>query len=439
MIASIIGFRRRAMVGAVSALVVLLARGGAGWTETAGPVFDVAGETGVTRLFSAAGAVDLPHPFGQSFGTNGRMCVTCHSPTDGMVITPASIRARFDASSGLDPIFRTNDGSNSPSADVSTLEARRAAYSMLLSRGVIRIELPVPVGAEFIVDSVDDPYGFGDPARLSLFRRPLPTSNLAFLTTVMWDGRETSGAGLRFDLAHQADGATTGHAQARQALTPDQQAAIVDLETTIFSAQVVDREAGSLSEDGAAGGPEALTRQEFFPGINSGPGASSVVFTLFDGWANPAASLNPVTDARRVIASGQAIFNTRPLGAPGFTCSTCHNTPNVGSESNGVFFDTGVASGARRTPDLPLYTLFCATTKTVVRTTDPGRALVTGRCEDIGRFKVPMLRGLAARPPFFHDGSATTLQDVVRFYDEVFGARFEPFEVEALIAFLRAL
>ena len=427
------------MLIAVSALVVFLGGRGAGWTQTVGPVIDVPSETGVTRLLSAAGPVELPHPFGQSLGTNGRMCVTCHLPTEGMSITPPGVRARFDASDGLDPIFRTNDGSNSPDADVSTLEARRTAYSMLLARGVIRIELTVPPGAEFIVDSVDDPYGFSDATRLSLFRRPLPTTNLAFLTSVMWDGRETSGSGLRPDLARQADGATVGHAEASQALTPDQQSTIVDLETTVFLAQSSDGDAGSLSEDGAGGGPEALARQEFFPGINTGPGASRIVFTLFDAWADTASPSDQVTAARRAIASGQAIFNTRPLGGPGLTCSGCHNTPNIGSESNGVFFDTGVANGSRRTPDLPLYTLVCPRTNTVVRTTDPGRALVTGRCQDIGRFKVPALRGLAARPPFFHDGSAVTLRDVVLFYDAVFKVGFQDAEVEALVAFLRAL
>jgi cytochrome c peroxidase len=64
---------------------------------------------------------------------------------------------------------------------------------------------------------------------------------------------------------------------------------------------------------------------------------------------------------------------------------------------------------------------------------------VTGRCADIGGFKVPSLRALAARPPFFHDGSATTLRDVVLFYDELFGAGLQGIEVEALVAFLRAL
>ena len=45
--------------------------------------------------------------------------------------------------------------------------------------------------------------------------------------------------------------------------------------------------------------------------------------------------------------------------------------------------------------------------------TDPGRAMVTGKCADIGKFKVPSLRGLPARAPYFHNGSADTLMEVV--------------------------
>jgi hypothetical protein len=425
------------LVCSILALVVFLAQSGPGWTETVGPVFDAANEAGVTRLFSAAGPVTVPHPFGQALGTNGRMCVTCHSPFDGMSLTPAGVRARFEASNGLDPLFSANDGSNSPTADVSTVDARRRAYSMLLSRGVIRVEMTPPAGAEFIVEAVDDPYGFADRTRLSLFRRPLPSINTAFLTTVMWDGRQTFGAGLRFDLTQQAKDATLGHAQAAQVPTPDQQAAIVDLETTIFAAQIRDQTAGDLVADGAQGGPEALARQNFFPGINSGPNASPIVFTLFDAWASLPGN-DPVGSARRTIANGQDLFNTRRF-AGSLTCGSCHNTPNVGAQSNGIFFDTGTASAARRTPDLPLYTLRCLTTNTVVRTTDPGRALVTGRCDDIGRFKVPTLRGLAARPPYFHDGSAATLRDVVLFYNDLFTMGLRAFEVDALVAFLNAL
>src|SRR5262249_29167454 len=100
---------RRIVLCAVSAIVVFVADGGAGWTQTVGPVIDLPDATGVIRLFSAAGPIGLPHPFAEDFGTNGRTCVTCHLPADGMSITPAGARARFDASDGLEPLFRTND------------------------------------------------------------------------------------------------------------------------------------------------------------------------------------------------------------------------------------------------------------------------------------------------------------------------------------------
>jgi cytochrome c peroxidase len=62
---------------------------------------------------------------------------------------------------------------------------------MLLNKALIRIGIGIPSGAEFSLVSVDDPYNFASAQELSLFRRPLPTSNLKFLTDVMWDGRET--------------------------------------------------------------------------------------------------------------------------------------------------------------------------------------------------------------------------------------------------------
>jgi len=88
---------------------------------------------------------------------------------------------------------------------------------------------------------------------------------------------------------------------------------------------------------------------------------------------------------------------------------------------------------------MPLYTLRCTATGTIFRTTDPGRALVTGRCADVGRFKVPTLRGLAARAPYFHNGLAATLDDVVQFYEERFGMGLSAEEKRDLAAFLRAL
>ena len=81
---------------------------------------------------------------------------------------------RFLLTQGLDPIFRTNDGSNCDhNINTSTIDGRRAAYSLLLSRGLIRIALAVPANAEFTVVSVQNPYGCNDTSTLSMYRRPL--------------------------------------------------------------------------------------------------------------------------------------------------------------------------------------------------------------------------------------------------------------------------
>lgn len=420
---------------ALAALVVSLSPGGAGGKDVSSA--RDANETGTLQSISTAGTIDFDTPFFQSLGTNDRSCVTCHVPSDGWSLAPATVRHRFENTRGLDPLFRPNDGSTSPNANVSTVAARRTAYALLLSRGLIRIGMTVPAGAEFVVEAVDDPYGFANASRLSLFRRPLPTANLTFLSTVMWDGRETfDGQALHFDLAHQANGATLDHAQAAEALTASEQAAIVDFELSLFAAQVSDTQAGPLGTAGARGGPQALAEQP--SGVLD---ASAPAFTLFNAWASSTPPVDAIGEARQAIVIGQDIFNNRKFGEAGLTCSTCHNTPNAGSHSRMAFFDTATSAGTIRPhdPALPLYTLRCLTTNTVVRTTDPGRALVTGQCADIGRFKVPTLRGLAARAPYFHNGSAATLNDVVLFYDDLFKMGLRKADKDALVAFLRAL
>jgi hypothetical protein len=297
----------------------------------------------------------------------------------------------------------------------------------------------MPAAAEFTLEAVDDPYGFASASELSLFRRPLPTANLAFLSTVMWDGRETfSGETIHFDLAHQANAATLGHAQARRPLTITERTQIVDFETSIYHAQIVVRGAGRLDADDARGGARPLVDQEFFPGINDPRSATfnGRVFQLFDVWS---AVGGRDRSAREAIARGQAVFNERAFGTRRSTCSGCHNAPNAGSSSIGSMFDVGVSTETRRAPDVPLYTLRCTATNSVVRTTDPGLALISGKCADIGRFKVPTLRGLASRAPYFHDGSADTLEAVVDHYDSHFGIGLTAGEKSDLVAFLSAL
>jgi cytochrome c peroxidase len=95
--------------------------------------------------------------------------------------------------------------------------------------------------------------------------------------------------------------------------------------------------------------------------------------------------------------------------------------------------------------DMPIYTLCKINTacdvpgETMKVVTDPGRALITGRWQDVGRFKGPILRGLSGRAPYFHNGAAATLADVVNFYDARFALGLGDQQKADLVAFLRAL
>src|SRR5262249_17527246 len=179
----------------------------------------------------------------------------------------------------------------------------------------------------------------------------------------------------------------------------------------LFTAQIFDWRAGLLADADARGGPVALSQQEFYFGINDTLAGdyrthtpfTPTVMTLFDGWKQAGA-------ARTAIARGQPLFNSKPIrirGVKGLnddlaveeiagTCTTCHNAPNTGDHSIPMPLDIGIADAARRTPDLPLYTMRNKATGVSRQTTDPGRALITGKWKDIGRFKGPVLRGLAA-------------------------------------------
>jgi hypothetical protein len=230
----------------------------------------------------------------------------------------------------------------------------------------------------------------------------------------------------------------------------------VQFETGLFTAQSHDTAAGVLTAQLGEGGPLRLSRQPFSIGINDvlGPGFDPRAFTLFDGWRNAAASArDPYTAAREAVVRGQDIFNTRGftiagvrgvndvLGAAALagTCTTCHNTPNVGNHSTSLPLDLGLTTAGVRTPDLPLYTFRSKATGEVLQTTDPGRALITGKWSNMSEFKGPVLRGLAARAPYFHNGMAATLADVVDFYDRRFNIGLTSQEKSDLVAFLRAL
>jgi cytochrome c peroxidase len=439
------------------------------------PRFEIDRDPGGEIATFQPGVATFPsnNAFFQNLGTNGRTCFTCHQPQSAWTVSAAGVADRFKDSAGNDPIFRLVDGATCPTADVSTLAAKRRAYALLIDKGLIRIGLPMPAGAHFQVVSVNDPYdcttnsatGLTSPTSgiVSMYRRPLPSTNLGFLSTIMWDGREPT-------LASQAIDATLGHAQGNAAPNDVQQAQIVAFESGIFTAQENDRKAGALHADGATGGAVALSLRlpSFFIGVNDPLGNNPQnlpftpnIFDLFKPWLGLGGRGDDVRQ-RQSIARGEEIFNTTNINItgvgglndalnkpsiPGF-CGTCHDTPNVGDHSVKAPLNIGIADAGANSPPaldisgLPVFTLKCndgALAGNIFTVTDPGRALITGACADIGKVKGPILRGLAARAPYFHNGSASTLLDVVNFYDQRFGIGFTGQQKSDLVNFLNSL
>jgi cytochrome c peroxidase len=462
---------------------------------------------GASQTYSAtSGGIDLTGPFFQSMGTNGRTCGTCHEPNDGMSISAADVDLRFYLTQGTDPIFRTVDGSNCDhNIDVSTFKGRESAYSLLRTRGLIRIPLAVPANADYQVTNVSNPYGCNETDTISMYRRPLPATNVRFLSAVMFDGRESSAAtgttkivysnypnSLVSDLEHQSVDATTIHAQGDGTRpTAEEQQAIVNFEMGLTTAQSFGYRTGPLNAQGANGGPLALLNQPFFISINSSvhfllpqfeqPGGlvapgdgefTSAIFNPFEAWANL-----PAHDPRAAVARGEALFNSLPINITGVaginddvtagglvaggipsltgTCGTCHDTPNVGNHSFPTPLDIGTGDpnpsnasinlGGLDTSYLPSITV-CRTdpetglpTTTCKTTTDLGQALIDGSFDHVGKIKGPILRGLSARAPYFHNGSARTLLDVVKFYETRFELTLTSQQESDLVTFLGSL
>ena len=463
--------------GKVGAIGISLAATWPAYGQFLPNLYPFPNQSGFVETYNIRGnGIDLRGPFFQPLGSNGRSCASCHRPAQGWSISPNELKRRFEFTRGLDPIFRPNDGSNCDhDIDTSTVEGRRRAYSLLLNRGLIRIALAVPASAEFDVLNVWNPYGCNDTETLSMYRRPLPATNLRFLSTVMWDGREstpqtgtqkitygTNPSDLRADLAQQAFDAVNGHAQGASPLTPEQQREIAEFEMGLATAQAYDYRAGSLDAKGAIGGPIVLgrqTRRDFFVGINDplggnprGTAFTPAIFSLFGAWADRHEERN---GERARIVRGEALFNSKPINITGVaglndalniasipgTCGTCHDALNVGNHSLSVPLNIGVSDtdSPLNVDYLPVFTLQNKTTLEIKTTTDPGRALVTGSWKDIGKVKGPVLRGLASRAPYFHNGSARSLNDVLEFYDKRFHIGFTPEEKKDLIAFLSAL
>jgi hypothetical protein len=465
--------------------------------------------SGVITTLSVNGPIDSHGAFFQSLGTNGRSCATCHVASQAMSISATGIQQRFVETRGRDPLFAAVDGANCPNARPDSA----ADHSLLLHHGLIRIFLKPPASAQFSIAVVHDPYGCAvttDPTDgqpiVSVYRRPLPTTNLGFLSTIMFDGRETKQplnvrasfpANLATDLTQQAIDAIAIHAQGTQAPSAAQLEDIIGFERGLYTAQSFDNAAESLRADGAYGDPRYLATDlsvAYYPGMNDSLGADPTgmpfdpnAMQLYSAWiaAGADAYSEPLRreqarrdEARREIAAGETLFDSAPvhisnvrglndnptLGNPSTftgTCTTCHDTPNTGNHSfplpldigtghsvlPGAETDANVAAGLAELsmPDLPVYWIkgcpdpFNAGQPESFYTTDPGKALISGLCSDFNRGKGPILRGLAARAPYFHNGAAADLNELVNFYNKRFQMDLTDEQKRQLVAFLNSL
>lgn len=467
-------------------------------TESAPSLAALAGDAftnfaGATRTVTVNGAtIDERNAFFQSLGSNGRACVNCHQPSAAMTITPAQVQQLFNATQGLDPLFRLNDGANGPLARVGTVDERRRAYSLVLNKGLIRIPINLPANRDFDVRVILDPYagtGANPPVNstiaptatpiLSFYRRPLLSANTRFISAVMWDGREAtvnpvpsnprdtdnsgiqafqSNAPVRINMLTQSNNATLGHAEGQSPLTDAQRAAITDFQMNLVVAQERDNVAGALNANGATGGPQALRTQQTFFGINDSHGGNPFgtafnpnAMTMYNAWAGLTGTAQ--NNRRAAIARGQQVFNTRTIRITGVrgvndalnvttlngTCTTCHTHPNVGNHTDILPLDLGISSPAESDNVLPVFRVTERATGRVEETTDLGRAMISGRFADLNKQKGPTLRALAARPPYFHNGSADNLTELIEFYNRRFAIGLTGGEIADLRAFLEAL
>jgi hypothetical protein len=351
---------------------------------------------------------------------------------------------------------------------------------------------------EFTIEVVRDPTGCNtDPKyglksadpRISVYRRVRPTTNLRYVVDPSYDlsGRFNNKTGVplpndpatgehvglpimsdgrAFTLEQQMDDAFVIHMGGTHGgIAKDVMQQIKDYESQIYSAQDSHIVAGSLTEKGGppALGPKAL---ETGRSIINGNNWRSPTFLDFEAWRND----NPKTEQekfRASVARGNDLFLERPIwisDVTGFnsigmgnpykrTCVICHSVHMTGNDFAPGVMDLGVnnkpwadAGEVLDTSHLPLFKLTCKADAPphpfagrVVYTHDPGRALLTGLCHDIGSLVMQPMRGMSARAPYFSNGTAKSIGDVIDYYNARFDMNLTEQERQDLINFLSVL
>ncbi|MEP7314426.1 MAG: hypothetical protein ABI859_17710 [Pseudomonadota bacterium] len=445
---------------------------------------DYPNSTGSLRvLYVGAPFKTRGHPFFAPLGPNGRGCVTCHQPADSMSLSAATARERWTATAGKDPLFAAYDGSNCPNLP----QAERASHSLLLEQGLIRIERRWPpqdlqgnaIKPDFTIEVLRDPNGcnslpgYGPQAAqpvISVYRRPRPVANLKYLLAVGFPLDPKQGLPLPLDpetgqplsgnlmadgrastLKAQLLDAGLTHLRITRKMSPREITAVIDFESRIYAAQQSDTQAGELDSGGGGGGPRLLADSQ--PGQLGSIGRA--VWSEFAAWERSA------REYRASVARGARVFREKTflisdsagINSPmGFgnpvrnSCVFCHNMTQMGNDVAPGQVDLGTTTlpFADPAPQLPLFRITCLRDPhphygRVIQTYDPGFALTTGRCADVGKITLQSMRGLAARAPYFSNGSAATLRAVIDYYDRRYQIHYTEQEKQDLVNLMGAL
>jgi cytochrome c peroxidase len=325
-----------------------------------------------------AGEAFFKHGF-PATGGNGRTCATCHVPDEAFQLSPENVEARYQALQRRkrhnpradDPLFRpidANDGAND--------------YTNLRQHALIRvvIKLPVDANGQKLMWPVDDP----DATEVGVWRSVPSVNNVAFTAPYQLDGRAAT-------LQDQALGALHGHSQ----ITREPKVKFLDdvaaFENTQFSSHGVARLADAL----AAG----RTPQDPDPHLNSLEQAGKAAFQHHCASCHGGPTQNVVDP--RLAPAIHDIFVSKPV--PPFATDL-------------PFAPSPVE------PRLWAFRVPGQDEPTVIPSTDPGEALLTGDVNDLNHFDIPALYGISKTAPYFHDNSAANLTDVVVHYQLLFTA-----------------
>lgn len=307
----------------------------------------------------------------ETFGGNGRTCVTCHSRKTG-TMSPVDAQERFEKDPD-DPLFR-GDGSD---------DGLGNGVTRMLTDATILVRIPLPSN----VSLVDDP-----SARSVVLRRGIPTTlNTPALDPVlMYDGRQPN-------LPSQALGAIVDHAGATSMPTVEELDAIAQFQGTptfFTSASLMNFARTGHAPTLPAGHTDSEKRGRTF--FEDGP---------FTGESKP--GICAICHSGPMLNETNEFIPVPPFARGGRFQSVFVSELNPAGNPR-IRFAFHNADGSRR----------------VVSSPDPGRALITGDATDgfqsRNAFKIPTLWGVGETAPYFHDNSAKTLEDLMKHYAQVF-------------------